>query len=445
MASSVSVGGSGVYVSDPVLGDQVVPSPVPVPEPLPGTVIFADPDTTAPQAWVVGSDGTYVAVGGNTEGEFAVVRTNATGDDQTQYVGAPADAVHVDPTGQEGWVVLPNGTYVAAGLNTEGGFAVVRTNATGDDQAQYVGTGSADNVHVDPTGQEGWVVLPDGKYVAAGVNSEDGFVVARTNATGDDQAQYVAVPDVHVDPAGQEGWVVLPNGTYVAGGVNTEGGFVVARTNATGDDQTQYVAVPEVHADPAGQEGWVVLPNGTYVAAGVNTEGGFVVARTNASGDEQAQYVPIPSGAPGGFPPSGGGLPIPDNLPGPGDLPVTLPGSSASSSFLAGTGADTVVAPGAVATAINPEMGSTSLVGAGALSHVDTFFGGTGGGLVNLGADSVASSQLAGAFVQDQALNTLVAPAITDSHAATPSTGSVLSLDDGLTTIQLQGIDHKHS
>lgn len=190
------------------------------------------------------------------------------------------------------------------------------------------------------------------------------------------------------------------------------------------------------------------IPDVAFLSVAVNQAAGpgdpFLQIRAgDANPGEELNYVlPMP-GAPAA---PGGGLPVP-GIPG---LPVPTAASSSSDNLTLGSGVDTVVALGNATAAglsgVVAGLGVDSVISTvgnvvPGLGGLDAFSAQSSGGAFALGADSLAAAQVVSDFVSAPVAQAGVVTAVVDT--TTSAVGSVVSLDQGLTTIQVTGLVNK--
>lgn len=250
------------------------------------------------------SDGKIVVAGhttvsGNTD--FALARYNPNGSLDYSFggdgrvttgFGSPDDSAYAV-------VIQPDGKIVAAGQGVLGGdFALVRYNSDGSEDTTFNGTG---RVVTDFGGQDNAMsikIQPDGKLVAAGAssNGDTAVALARYNPDGSLDTGFGANGKVISAISGTSlyacGVEIQSDGKIVAvGGASYGTGydFLLMRYNSNGqlDPGFGFGGVVFTHPDiSVSAQAVVIQHDGKIVAAGsiISSIGSFVLARYNPNG-----------------------------------------------------------------------------------------------------------------------------------------------------------------
>lgn len=249
------------------------------------------------QALALQSDGKIVAAGwtysdpdndGNFEHDFALVRYTTNGSLDTSFAGTGKVVVDLGTASDVARsVALQNDGKIVAGGDSNGDFALVRYNPNGSLDSSFAGDGTI----VNDLGTYNDVITDlafqnDGKIVVGGITAPDGFdlTLARYTTDGSPDASFggggVAVTNLGSRNDVIGGVVIQADGKIIVGGYSNFGGtgniaFALARYTSGGTLDTTFgssgtVTTPISSGDAFGlslarqADGKVVLAGYTY-------------------------------------------------------------------------------------------------------------------------------------------------------------------------------------
>lgn len=294
-------------------------------------------------------------------------------------------------------------------------------------------------------GVDGLVALDWETPAAQVIVNAGGENLTNTYVSPEDLPVVVALPDGS-SPV-QFGYVGVPGVGAAGVAVAPEAQTMQIFAGPTGDETMLNMVV-----SPDNLPFVTTLPNGTdpvqVVYLGAPSVGSVMVALNQEAqpGDPFAQVVVRPDG----------GAPILNqviNMPGflgAGPESSSSSASASNDNLSFGSGMDSVVALGNATAAglseVGTSLGADSIissvadpVGVDALGGSDAFSAQSSSSAFALGADSLAAVQA----VSDFASAPAAAPVVTTVEDVSSAAGSLVSLDDGLTTIDVSGVTSK--
>jgi uncharacterized delta-60 repeat protein len=230
-----------------------------------GGVVLNNPGSGQGLTDVVALPSGKILAAGHVNGDFAAARYNADGSFDTSFGNGGLTTVDFKGVNDEAnaIAVLPNGKILLAGTTTVSSgqaiaFGVVRLNPNGTLDTTFGDKGSKGKVAVSPAPRtsgsvESMAVLPDGRFVLAGMASGSSIALARFNAGGTLDTSFgnngtvlttIAARSGYFAPSHDVNVAVDGNGRIVvsANTVYPNYDFLVARFNSNGSLDTTFGA-----------------------------------------------------------------------------------------------------------------------------------------------------------------------------------------------------------
>jgi uncharacterized delta-60 repeat protein len=269
-------------------------------------IVTTDLGSSRANAIALLSSGKFL-VGGEADGNFALLRYNADGTLDTDFGGGDG-IVTTDLGGAydsaRGLEVQPDGKIVLAGRMREYGepssdeFAVARYDADGTLDSSFGGGDGKATADFNPEGDEAGalVLLPDGKIVLAGrtYTGISRFALARFNSDGSLDGGFGSGGKVDGGPGSIFGLAAQPDGKLVVAG-QRGADFTVGRFNSDGSIDTSFGVDGVVSKRFGGKQSSnavdvALQDDGKIVASGWGGWSDAVIARYTSNGSMDTSF-----------------------------------------------------------------------------------------------------------------------------------------------------------